>query len=83
MFDSDYSQLDLSMHIFNATLVGLVNKPNIFYQFENLLKYGYETLRKLDIVMSDIVRLEFLYQPKIGLIWYDLSENYVILMIFS
>ena len=52
------------MHIFNATLVGLVNKPNIFYQLENLVKYGYETLRKSDIVMSDIVRLEFRYQPK-------------------
>mgnify|MGYP001795091576 CR=1 FL=1 len=60
------------------SVVGLVNKPNTLYRFENILKYRCGILKNWNNEIS-----EFRYQLQYRLKWYYWPEDYVILMIFS
>ena len=62
------------------SLLGLVNKPNITYQFENILKYQYGILQ---IGLSNIGISEFRNQPQYRLKMILLVCDYIILMILS
>ena len=58
--------------------LGLVNKPNILYRFENIQKYWYGILQKSNIEISEL-RYQLRYQFKVVL--YYSSEDFIILMI--
>ena len=61
-------------------IVGLVHKPNISYQFENIVKCWYEILQKSNIEISG-VRYQLQYQFKMVLLVQRLYDSDDILMI--
>ena len=58
--------------------LGLVNKRNISYQFENIQKYWYRILQTSNIEIS-FLRYQLRYRFKVVL--YVCSEDFMILMI--
>ena len=53
----------------NGSKLGLVNKPNISYRFENILKYQFRIQQKLNIEISELrYRLQYRFKMLL-LVW--------------